>query len=290
MTTPTTSKRCVVTGASGGIGKEIARGLSAAGHDVTLVGRDRGRTQAAADEVRASTGRAVQVVLADLSLTSDVRRAAAELSAALPSLDVLIHNAAVVPAERKVTSEGIEEAFATNVLAPYLLTQLLLPSLERAAPARVVAFYGGGQPNFDIDDLECARGKYDGWNAYTQTKNACVLLTRAWSERLAPKRIFANAVLPGLVNTAGMRALPGRMQVFSVLFRPFMRTPAQGARTPIWAATSPDLEGVSGKVFGSLVGDWKQEVTRLPPAVRDDAMAARLYAQCEALAHRAAAS
>ncbi len=288
MTSVDTSKNCVVTGASGGIGKEIARGLAAAGHAVTLVGRDRGRTQAAADDVRTTTGREVHVVLADLSLMSEVRRAAAELAEALPKLDVLIHNAAVVPTTRKVTSEGIEEAFATNVLAPFLLTQLLTPSLERAAPSRVIAFYGGGQPNFDIDDLQSERGKYDGWNAYVQTKNACVALTRAWSARLAPKKIFANAVLPGLVNTAGMRALPGRMQFFSILFRPFMRTPAQGARTPIWAATSPDLDGVSGKVFGSIVGDWKQEATRFPPAVKDDAIATRLYETCEALVARSA--
>jgi retinol dehydrogenase-14 len=288
MTDAIVSKHCIVTGASGGIGKEIARGLAAAGHDVTLVGRDRARTQAAADDVRATTGREVHVVLADLARMADVRRAASELLVSLPKIDALIHNAAVVPSTRNVTSEGIEEAFATNVLAPFLLTELLMPSLERAAPSRVVAFYGGGQPNFDIDDLESARGTYDGWNAYTQTKNACVVLTRAWGRRLAPKKVFANAVLPGIVNTAGMRALPGRMQVFSVLFRPFMRTPAQGARTPIWVATSPDLEGVSGKVFGSVMGDWKKEVTRFPPSVLDDAVAAKLYATCEELAARSA--
>ncbi|MGE0791805.1 MAG: SDR family NAD(P)-dependent oxidoreductase [Sandaracinaceae bacterium] len=275
----------VVTGASGGIGKEIAKGLGRAGWSVVLVGRNAAKTEAAAEEARAAGGEA-RVVIADLSRQRDVRRAADEIADSFDRIDALINNAASIPHERKVI-DGHEEAFATNVLAPFLLTRRLTPALARAG-GRVVSFYGGGRPNFDIDDLESARGKFDGWLAYTQSKNACALLTRAWGERLASQGILATAAIPGLVNTEGMRALPGRMQLVSILFRPFMRTPAEGARTPLWLATEADPELVRGKVFGSMFGDWKRELGGLPPAVLDDGLATRLYERCAELTDDAA--
>jgi NAD(P)-dependent dehydrogenase (short-subunit alcohol dehydrogenase family) len=280
----------VVTGASGGIGLEIARAIAAEGWTALLVARSEAKVRAAAEDIRASTkGGRVEVVVADLGRMDDVRRAAGEIAARHQRIDGLVHNAAVVPKTRNVTADGLEEAFATNVLAPFVLSERLRPSLERAK-GRAVFFFGGGQPNFDIDDLQSTK-KFDGWNAYCQTKNACVMLARESAKRFAPSGVTYVAAIPGLVNTAGMRGLPGRMQIFSILFRPFMRTPAEGARTAVWLATSPELpEGAAGEVFGSMMGDWKQVMTRLPPAVRDDGLCRRLWEECERLAGRTAQS
>lgn len=273
----------VVTGASGGIGKEIARGLARAGWTAVMLARSEAKTRAAADDVRATVpGADVHVVLADLARLADVRRAAREIAERFPRLDALIHNAASIPHERRVTPDGLEEAFATNVLAPFVLTEALRASLERSK-GRVVYFYGGGEPTFDIDDLQSERGAYDGWRAYVQSKNAVAILTRETARRLEGSGVTAIAALPGIVRTDGMRGLPGRMRIFSILMRPLMRTPEQGARTPLWLATTAGA-GTPGRVHGSMFGDWKQEITRLPAAVSDPALAARLWDECARLA------
>ncbi|MCA9609388.1 MAG: SDR family NAD(P)-dependent oxidoreductase [Myxococcales bacterium] len=274
----------VVTGASGGIGKEIAKGLARAGWTVVLVGRDRARTEAAASEAE-RVGGSTRVVIADLARQSDVRRAASEIRAAFDRVDALINNAASIPHERRVTEDGHEEAFATNVLAPHLLTELLAPALEGGG--RVIGFYGGGRPNFRIDDLESDRRDYDGWLAYTQSKNAVAMLTREGARRRRERDVTVTAAIPGLVNTEGMRALPGTMRFVSTLFRPFMRTPAEGARTPLWLATEADADAIRGRIFGSMFGDWKREYTQLPAPVVDDQLAAQLYERCDELTSRA---
>jgi retinol dehydrogenase-12 len=278
----------VVTGASGGIGLEIARAIAAQGWTAVLVARSEAKLRAAADEIRARTkSDRVETVIADLGKMSDVRRAAAEIAAKHARVDALVHDAAVVPSERRVTSEGLEEAFATNVLAPFVLTDALRAELERAK-GRVVFFFGGGQPDFEIDDLQSERN-FDGWSAYCQSKNACVMLARESAKRFGSSGVTYVATIPGLVNTAGMRGLPGRMQFFSIAFRPFMRTPAQGARTAVWLATSPELPpGAAGKVFGSMFGDWKQEMKRISPKAKDDDLCRRLWESCERLAAKTA--
>lgn len=281
----------VVTGASGGIGLEIARGIAALGWTTVLVARSEPKLRAAAADVRASTrSERVEIVVADLARMRDVERAASELAARHERVDALVNNAAIVPSERRTTTEGLEEAFATNVLAPFVLSERLRPALERAK-GRAVFFYGGGQPSFEIDDLQSEKGAYDGWTAYCQSKNACVMLARESQHRFGATGVTYVATIPGLVNTAGMRALPGRMQFFSVLFRPFMRTPAEGARTALWLATSPELPpGAGGKVFGSMMGDWKAEMTRISPKALDDELCGRLWASCERLAGSAGAA
>jgi retinol dehydrogenase-14 len=265
----------VVTGTTSGIGKEVARGLAQQGFLVVMHGRDRGKTEAAAREVRLSApGAAVEIALGDLSVRADVERLAAEL-ARYGRLHALVNNAAVVPHERRLTPEGLEQTFAANVLAPWLLVQSLG---ERLTGGRVLTFYGGGGTTLDLDDLQSERGAFDGWDTYCRSKNALAALTLELA-RQRPQTSFLG-VLPGLVYTEGMRNLPGRMRWFGRMGWLFMRTPAQGARTAIWAASAPELQSVSGKVYGNVLGrGWRDELA-LPPLVTDPEAGRRLAEAC----------
>lgn len=269
----------VVTGASTGIGREVAHGLARQGYRVMMVSRDPGRAAAALEQVKKS-GPKVESIVADLSLLSEARRVVQEVKARTQRLDLLINNAAIVPGERKVTAEGFEAAFATNVLSVFALTVGLEELLAAAAPSRVVNFYGGNHTTVDFENLQGDRGKYDGWAAYGQTKICDALLTGEFARRLAEKKVAVNAAWPGIVDTEGMRAIPGQMKWFALFMRPFMRSSSQGAKTPLWLATSAEVAGVTGKAFGTMFGDGKKELV-LPPDAVDPAKAQRLYGICE---------
>jgi hypothetical protein len=160
---------CVVTGASRGIGRETAVGLARQHNTVVMVARDTpGLSEAAKYAADSSSNTDVHVVSADLSRMGEVRRLAGEVISRFPRVDVLIHAAAIILPKRRVTPDGFEATFATNVMAPFLLTHLLLGALRSSAPSRVLLFYGGGRAVFDLDDLMSER-HYDGWTAYNQT-------------------------------------------------------------------------------------------------------------------------
>lgn len=245
----------VVTGASAGLGEEVARMLVARGATVIGVSRDGARAEAAArrivDGARASAGRTgtgtFRVELCDLSILAEVRVLAARL-AAQPALHVLINNAGVLPLSRTLTAEGHELAFATNVLAPHLLIRELAPLLAASAPARIVNVTSGGMylARLDLTALEGKTGNYDGVAAYAQTKRAEVILTELWSDRLASRGITVNSVHPGWAETPGVeRSLP----VFNALMRPVLRSAEQGADGIAFLAASPEVLGVSGELF-----------------------------------------
>ncbi len=276
-------KIAVVTGTTSGIGREIVRGLLDQGYTVVAHARSADKAEAELAKLDASQRARVQRVLANLSSRADVNRMADDLATRFPKIDLLIHNAAVVPKTRIETSEGLDECFMTNVLAPFILTKRLDPALRAGAPSRVQLFWGGGQNTFDIDDLQSKKAKrYDGWAAYCQTKNACALLVGELARRSKNGGVSYFAVLPGLVNTEGMRGLSNF--VFSTLLRPMYRTPAEGARTALWVAREPGLESRSGACFGSAIGSgWRNEAKPGKNAT-DPELASRLYAKCEELA------
>ncbi len=275
-------KVAVVTGTTSGIGREIVRGLLDRGYTVVAHARSADKAEAELAKLDAASRARVHRVLANLGSRTDVLRAADEIGRRFPKIDLLIHNAAVVPKTRVETSEGLDECFVTNVLAPFILTRRLEPALRAGAPSRVELFWGGGQNDFDIDDLQSKKGKYDGWAAYCQSKNACALLVSELARRSKDGGITYFGVLPGLVNTEGMRGLSNF--VFSTLMRPLYRTPAEGARTALWVAQEPGLEARYGTVFGSLLGGgWRNE-TKPGKNASDPALASRLYAKCEELA------
>lgn len=272
----------MVTGTTGGIGTEIGRELARLGFTVGMHGRDRERTEAVVADVRRTTGNErVHALVGDLGKRSEVRALADAIGERFPSLDTLIHNAAVVPHERRTTDEGLEQAFAVNVLAPHRLNTWLRPSLV-AGNARVVSFWGGGSDVLAVDDLQSERGAFDGWTCYCQTKNAVAALTLATAAAdQGPVQWFVT--VPGLVDTPGMRNLPGRMIWFSRLLWWAMRSPAEGARTPVWLATAPELAGKTGEAYGNMLGSGWRNPLALPKTATDPETGRRILERCASL-------
>ena len=267
-----TGKIVLITGASGGIGKATALGLAAMGAHVAITGRDRGRTETAADEIRAAGGE-VEVFLADLSSQAQVRRLAEQALARLPRLDVLINNVGGYWNTRHVTVDGLERTFALNHLAPFLLTTLLLDRLTHSAPARVITVSSNAQAlgHIKLDDLQGASA-YSGAEAYNQSKLANVLFTYELARRLAGTSVTANALHPGLVDTSFGAEDPGRTQrLFVPVLRPFMKSPASGAVTSIHLAAAPELHDVSGRYFARCAPK------RSSKSSYDETLAARLW-------------
>jgi retinol dehydrogenase-12/retinol dehydrogenase-13 len=271
-----TGRVCVVTGASGGIGKATAAGLARRGATVVLVVRSRERGEAARDEIARATGsRDLHLVLADLSRQADVRRAAAELLAAFGAVHVLVNNAATYTARRRETEDGIELQWAVNHLAPFLLTHLLLPGLAAGRPARVVAVSSNAHRSavLRLDDVQMKRGLYRGLRQYCNTKLANVLFTRELARRAASSGVTANALHPGVVAT---ELLLGGFPPLR-LVRRFMRTPEQGAATAVYLAADPAAAGFTGQYFVD-----SRPVPLSPPAT-DDETARRLWELSEAM-------
>jgi len=246
-------KTVLITGGTGGIGRATAIGLAAMGARVAITGRDRDRVENAAEEIRAAGNGEVDVFVADLSSQAEVRRMADEVLGALARIDVLVNNVGGYWNTRHVTVDGLEHTFALNHLAPFLLTELLLDRLTQSAPARVVnvssAAHAAGR--IDFDDLQGERN-YSGQRAYSQSKLANVLFTYELAKRLDPGAVTANALHPGVVRTGFGAEEPGLIQrVFVPVVRPFMKSPAQGAATSIFVASSPDLEQTTGLYFAN---------------------------------------
>jgi NAD(P)-dependent dehydrogenase (short-subunit alcohol dehydrogenase family) len=267
-------KVCLITGATSGIGKATAMGLANMRASVVMVGRDRGRGEAALAEIKEGSANAsVDLMLADLSSQEDIRRLADEFKEAYPRLDVLINNAGVIRSKRVTTTDGIEMTFAVNHLAYFLLTNLLLDVLKASAPSRIVNVSSGEQRNgtIDFDDLQGEKG-YKTAKAYGQSKLANVLFTYELARRLEGTGVSANCLHPG----AGVRTNLGSgvSGVFGFTVRaltPLMKSPEKGAETSIYLASSPEVEGLSGRYF------VKKAEARSSDVSHDKRMARRLW-------------
>jgi NAD(P)-dependent dehydrogenase (short-subunit alcohol dehydrogenase family) len=270
-------KTVLVTGANQGIGKASALALGKMGASLVLVCRNADRARAAVVELAREGVRDVELIVADLSAQSEVRRVAAEVKARRARLDVLLNNAGVLVPTRRTTVDGIEESFAVNHLAPFLLTHLLRDLLEHGAPARVVNVSSEAHRGAFMhwDDLEFARTPYKPFNAYGQSKLCNILFTRELARRLDGSGVTANSLHPGLVATGFGQTYGGLMGVLIKLAHPFMLTSGKGARTQVWLASSPEVEGVSGKYFDKRQQRWPSR------AAQDDAAARKLWAISE---------
>ncbi len=246
-------KVCVVTGATGGIGRATALGLARRGARIGIVARDPGRAEATLAELRAAApGSDPALFLADLASLAQVRRVAGEIAAKLPRLDVLVNNAGAIHRERRRTIDGLELTFAVNHLAPFLLTALLREKLGASAPARVVVVASDAHrpARLDLDDLMSERD-YSAFRAYGRSKLANVMFTYALARRLEGTRVTANALHPGVVATGFGRNDPGWLRWGVRIAAPFMLSAEKGARTSLHVAASPELEGVSGRYFAN---------------------------------------
>ena len=263
----------LVTGGTGGIGRATALGLAEMGAHLAIAGRDRGRAEAAAREIRAVTGGQVEVFVADLSAQAEVRRLAGEVLQCLSRIDVLVNNAGGYWNTRHLTADGLERTFAVNHLAPFLLTGLLLDRLKHSAPARVVTVSSNAHATglIDFSDLQGERS-YSGARAYSQSKLANVLFTYELARRQPATCVTVNALHPGVVRTAfGAEDPSGIQRLFIPVMRPFMKSPARGAATSVHVASAPDLEQVTGGYFAA--GRPRSSAARS----YDEAAAARLW-------------
>ncbi|HEX3332957.1 MAG TPA: SDR family oxidoreductase [Acidimicrobiales bacterium] len=268
-------KTVVVTGGNSGIGLETAAALAATGARVLVTARnaDKGRA-AGADIVQRSGGQAqVQLVVFDLADLSSVRRGAAEILEQAPRIDVLVNNAGLVLTERRETVDGYEATFGINHLGPFLLTNLLLDRLRESAPARIVnvasTAHAAARKGIPFDDLQSTR-RYRGMRVYGQSKLANILFTLELSSRLAGTGVTANSLHPGTVRTGyGADGDARGFLAFGIkIAGPFFLSPAKGARTSIYLASSPEVEGVSGQYFVKCKPREPRRPARDPEAAR----------------------
>jgi NAD(P)-dependent dehydrogenase (short-subunit alcohol dehydrogenase family) len=272
-------KTVLITGGTGGIGAETAAGLARMGATVVVTGRDRARGEAAVDRIRraANNGR-VELLLADMERQSDVRRLAAEVSAAYPRLDVLINNVGYLGPARRLTADGVEATFAVNALAPLLLTELLVTPLA-AASGRVINVTGGMLTGrLDLQNLQAERG-YLGIATYSHAKLAMMALSYEQARQLADTGITLNVAYPGAAATAmtaGMTPamVPGWMRLIWPIFRVIMggARPARAARSSIYLASSPEVAGVTAAYY-----DTNSRPTPWPRPVLDDRLRRELW-------------
>ena len=221
---------------------------------------------------------AVSLLLADLSVQAEVRKLAEEFGERHDRLDVLVNNAGLVLSERNETPDGIEAQFAINHLAPFLLTNLLTDLLKKSAPSRVVTVSSEAQRwgKMNFDDLQ-SKKRYRGFPVYGMTKLANVMFTFELAERLEGTGVTANCMHPGAVNTGFAQNNRGPASLAFRLFKPFMRSPEQGADTLVYLAASPAVEGMTGK----YVSDRK--VTAASPIAYDETARKMLWEESERL-------
>jgi NAD(P)-dependent dehydrogenase (short-subunit alcohol dehydrogenase family) len=275
-------KSILVTGASAGIGEVTALELARQGADVTLVGRSPERTEAAAERIRQSVAAennlapaTVSTIIADLSILSEVRRAAQEYRRRFERLDVLVNNAGGFFWDRHTTPDGLELTFALNHLNYFLLTQELLPLLEASAngqASRIVnvssdAHQGG---RLDFDNLQHER-KFNGWRAYANSKLANILFTFELSRRLDAKKVTANVLHPAFVATNFGKNNGTLFRVAMPITHLFAIPVEEGAQTSIYLAATPDVEGKSGSYF------VKSKPTRAAERAYDEDAATKLW-------------
>jgi NAD(P)-dependent dehydrogenase (short-subunit alcohol dehydrogenase family) len=230
-------RRCLVTGANSGIGFETARALADLGAEVVLLCRNRERGEKAAARIRAESGNArVALEVLDVSNLGDVREVGARLAES--RVDVLVHNAGVLPDARTETSDGLELTFATHVVGPFLLTQLLRKQLEDSPDGRLIWVSSGGMytRGLNLEDPNWKKRAYDGVVAYAETKRAQVVLAELWARELAGTSVVVSAMHPGWADTP---AVATSLPRFHRLTRRILRTPAEGADTVVWLAASP---------------------------------------------------
>jgi NAD(P)-dependent dehydrogenase (short-subunit alcohol dehydrogenase family) len=269
----------LITGATSGIGFATAKALAGAGARVVIVSRDAQRGEIARAAISRETGSSqLDVMQADLASLDSIRALAKRFQATHGSLDVLINNAGVFEPHRRLSADGIEMTFAVNVVAPFLLTELLLERLRQSAPSRIVNVCSAmhASASLDIDDLQFEGRRYGMTRAYGQSKLALLMVTKELARRLRGTEVTVNAVHPGFV-ASNLGRLGGPVGMSWRLMRPLMISPEEGAKTSVYLALSPEVDGVSGGYFA------KQSQAPSNPIADNPRLARELWGVLETL-------
>lgn len=287
MTTDLHGKTILITGGTSGIGRETAVNLAKMGAHVVVTGRDQERGRQGIEDIqKRSSGNAVDLMLADLSLMSEVRRLAAEFQQRFVRLDVLVNNVGYLPDKPRKTSEGIETTLAVNHLAPFLLTHELLPMLRASAPSRVINLTGGmpGMGGVDFDNLQ-AEKSFLALSTYTHAKNVMMAMSYAFAQRLQGTGVTLNVAYPGGANTnmtGNMTSdmLPFGMRLIWPIFRRFMSNakPEDAAISSTYLASAPEVAEVNGQYYNA-----KTKQTKWPKTIVADGIPERVWQLSEQL-------
>ncbi len=249
----------VITGATSGLGKSAAKTFQRLNATVVIWGRNPEKTERVAREI----GPNVDHIVGDMGELDDVRAGAQTLLDRYPTIDVLIHNAGALSAERRENTQGVEVTFASQVVGPFLLTSLLLDRLKDSAPARVLTMSSGGMyaEPLKVKSVEMNEASYNGTKAYARAKRAQVTLNEMWAERLVGSGVVTQALHPGWADTPGVEeAIP----TFGKIVGPLLRTPEQGADTLVWLAADDEALESNGKFWL----DRRQRSIHKTPATR----------------------
>ena len=242
---------CLITGATNGIGKATAQELARMGATVVIVGRNAPKTAQLVEEIRTASGnKNVDSLLADLSSQQEVRRLANEFKSKYSHLHVLLNNAGGFFMRRQLSVEGIEMTFALNHLAYFLLTNLLLDTIKASAPARVINVSSDAHASGKIEFDNLQGERVYSPRAYDNSKLANILFTTELARRLEGTGVTINALHPGFVATGFAKNNGKVIAALVSIFAPLVaRSPAKGAETSIYLASSPSVEGITGKYF-----------------------------------------
>ncbi len=281
------NKTILITGATGGIGKQTAMTLAKTGARVIVTGRSQINGEAAVNEIqRHSSNHQVDLLLADLSTQKGIRSLVGQFDQKYDQLDILINNAGLVESEWRLTEDGVEADFAVNVIAPFLLTHLLMEHLKASPSARVISLTGGeAKGKIDLDNLQ-AEHSFSGLNTYSHSKLVMMALMYEYSQRIQAENVTINVCYPGQASTNMTRSvtpqmLPGFMRLIWPLFKSMMRddggqSAAKASRSSVYLATASEVEGLNGKYF-----DTNSKVTTWPRAVLDDAAREHIWKLAE---------
>lgn len=274
-------KTILVTGATNGIGKVTARELARMGASIVIVGRNPAKTQETVREIKTAAGHdRVDYLLGDLSVMAEVARVADEYRAKYNRLDVLVNNAGAYYQQRQMSKDGLEMTFALNHMSYFIMTLRLLDLLKASAPARIVNVSSEAhrQPSYDFNDMQSSNYTTAGFKAYGQSKLANVLFTNELAHRLSGTGVTANSLHPGFVKTGFGRNNGGLSKLVMLGITLFAINEEKGAQTSIYLASSPEVEGVTGKYFD------KSKVANPAPSSKDEAAWKRLWTISEELA------
>lgn len=270
-------KIVLITGATSGIGKETAIGLAKLGANIVFTARNLQNGEMTKDEIiKNSHNNKLDFIYCDLASFESIQSCCDEFKAGYDQLHVLINNAGIWNSKRRESKDGIEETFAVNYLAPFLMTNLLLDVLKKSRPSRIINVSSQAHKGtINFDDIEFKKS-YSGWKTYSHSKLAIILFTKLLAKKLEGTGVTANCVHPGMVATN----LGRDSNIISrTIFRWFGKDPEKGAETTIYLASSPEVENITGEYFAD------KKIKQSSAESNDMAMAEKLWDVSAKYAH-----